>query len=142
MAALIELRGLTVEIPTPEGWIRPVDGVSFALDAGESLGLVGESGSGKSMLALALMGLLPPGALVRGEAWFTGGSGSAASRVNLLTRLERERSAMRGRDIAMIFQEPMTALNPIMRVGAQIGEAISAHHAGLAREAVDRSVLG
>ena len=64
MAPLIELRGLTVEIPTPAGWIRPVDDVSFALDAGESLGLVGESGSGKSMLALALMGLLPPGARV------------------------------------------------------------------------------
>ena len=71
MAPLIELRGLTVEIPTPAGWIRPVDDVSFALEAGESLGLVGESGSGKSMLALALMGLLPPGARVRGEAWFS-----------------------------------------------------------------------
>ena len=69
MAPLIELRGLTVEIPTPAGWIRPVDDVSFALETGESLGLVGESGSGKSMLALALMGLLPPGARVRGEAW-------------------------------------------------------------------------
>ena len=74
MSPLIELRGLTVEIPTPAGWIRPVDDVSFALDAGESLGLVGESGSGKSMLALALMGLLPPGARVRGEAWFSGSS--------------------------------------------------------------------
>ena len=67
MAPLIELRGLTVEIPTPAGWIRPVDDVSFTLDAGESLGLVGESGSGKSMLALALMGLLPPGARAQGE---------------------------------------------------------------------------
>src|SRR5580704_8034466 len=145
MAPLIELRGLTVEIPTPSGWIRPVDDVSFALDAGESLGLVGESGSGKSMLALALMGLLPPGARVSGEAWFSGlaasANAAAGSRANLLTLGERERIGVRGRDIAMIFQEPMTALNPVMRVGAQIAEAIRAHHAGLSREEVDRRVL-
>ena len=85
MTALIELRGLTVELPTPAGWIRPVDDVSFTLGVGESLGLVGESGSGKSMLALAVMGLLPPGAKVRGEAWLTGTNGASGSRVNLLT---------------------------------------------------------
>src|ERR1700680_4478240 len=141
MAPLIELRGLTVEIPTPAGWIRPVDDVSFALDAGESLGLVGESGSGKSMLALALMGLLPPGARVGGEAWFSGANGAAASRVNLLTLPERERIGIRGRDIAMIFQEPMTALNPVMRIGAQIAEAIRAHNAAATREEVGRRVL-
>jgi oligopeptide/dipeptide ABC transporter ATP-binding protein len=141
MAPLIELRGLTVEIPTPAGWIRPVDDVSFALETGESLGLVGESGSGKSMLALALMGLLPPGAKVRGEAWFSSSNGSAVSRVNLLTLAEREKIAVRGRDIAMIFQEPMTALNPVMRVGAQIAEAIRAHQPGVARGEVHRRVL-
>ncbi len=141
MAALIELRGLTVEIPTPAGWIRPVDDVSFDLDAGESLGLVGESGSGKSMLALALMGLLPPGARVRGEAWLSGVNGAAESRVNLLTLAERDRVGVRGRDTAMIFQEPMTALNPIMRVGAQIAEAIRAHHPRLSREEIDRRVV-
>ena len=113
MTPLIELRGLTVEIPTPAGWIRPVDDISFSLQAGESLGLVGESGSGKSMLALALMGLLPQGARVRGEAWLVGANGAAGSRVNLLTLPEREKTAVRGRDIAMIFQEPMTALNPV-----------------------------
>jgi len=142
MAPLIELRGLTVEIPTPAGWIRPVDDVSLALGAGESLGLVGESGSGKSMLALALMGLLPPGARVRGEAWFSSGeNGSAAPRVNLPALSESERIRVRGRGIAMIFQEPMTALNPVMRVGAQIAEAIRAHKAGLSREEIDRRVL-
>jgi len=141
MPALLELRGLTVELPTPSGWIRPVDDVSFALEAGESLGLVGESGSGKSMLALALMGLLPPGARVRGEAWLAGANGGKTSRVNLLALPERERVATRGRDVAMIFQEPMTALNPVMRVGAQIAEAIRAHNAGLARAEVDRRVL-
>ncbi|MBZ5658990.1 MAG: ABC transporter ATP-binding protein [Acidobacteriia bacterium] len=141
MAPLIELRGLTVEIPTPAGWIRPVDDVSFVLETGESLGLVGESGSGKSMLALALMGLLPPGAKVRGEAWFSGANASSASRVNLLALGEREKIAVRGRDIAMIFQEPMTALNPVMRVGAQIAEAIRAHEPGISREEIHRRVL-
>jgi peptide/nickel transport system ATP-binding protein len=141
MAALIELRGLTVELPTPAGWIRPVDDVSFALEAGESLGLVGESGSGKSMLALALMDLLPPGARVRGEAWFAGANDSSASRVNLLALAEHDRIGIRGRDIAMIFQEPMTALNPVMRVGAQIAEAIRAHHASLTREELNRRVF-
>ena len=141
MPPLIDLRGLTVEIPTQAGWIRPVDDVSFALEAGESLGIVGESGSGKSMLALALMGLLPPGAQVAGEAWFSGTNGAAGSRVDLLTLTERERGAVRGRDIAMIFQEPMTALNPVMRVGAQIAEAIRAHHEELCSEDVDRGVL-
>src|SRR5712691_1173331 len=104
MAPLIELRGLIVEIPTPAGWIRPVDDVSFALEPGESLGIVGESGSGKSMLALALMGLLPPGARVRGEAWFSPNNAAAESRVNLVALGERERIGMRGREIAMIFQ--------------------------------------
>ncbi len=141
VTALIELRGLTIEIPTPAGWIRPVDDVSFTLDAGESLGLVGESGSGKSMLALALIGLLPPGARVSGEAWFSRPNTGGASRVNLLSLPERERIGVRGRDITMIFQEPMTALNPVMRVGPQIAEAICAHHAGLSREDVDRRVL-
>jgi oligopeptide/dipeptide ABC transporter ATP-binding protein len=146
MAPLVELHGLTVEIPTPAGWIRPVDDVSLSLEPGESLGIVGESGSGKSMLALALMGLLPPGARVRGEAWFAGASaapgsdGAAAARVNLLTLSERERIAVRGRDIAMIFQEPMTALNPVMRVGAQIAEAIDAHTPGLSRQEIGRRV--
>jgi oligopeptide/dipeptide ABC transporter ATP-binding protein len=141
MPPLIELRGLTVEIATPAGWIRPVDDVSFSLDAGESLGLVGESGSGKSMLALALMGLLPPGARATGQAFFCRKNGARGSRANLLTLGERERIGMRGRDIAMIFQEPMTALNPVMRVGSQIAEAIRAHHAGLSREEVNRGVL-
>ena len=139
--ALIELRGMTVELPTPAGWIRPVDDVSFTLESGASLGLVGESGSGKSMLALALMGLLPPGAKVRGEAWLAGANGASESRVNLLTLPERERIGIRGRDIAMIFQEPMTALNPVMRVGAQIAEAVRAHHPGQTREEVSRQVI-
>ena len=93
------------------------------------------------MLALALMGLLPLGARVGGEAFFSGGNGTAGPSANLLTLGERDRIGVRGRDIAMIFQEPMTALNPVMRVGAQIAEAIRAHRSGFSREEVDRRVL-
>lgn len=136
---------MTVELPTPAGWVRPVNEVSLRIDAGESLGLVGESGSGKTMLALALMGLLPAGARVKGEAWLSreanevkegkeknASEAGRGARKNLVTLNEREWRAVRGGEIAMVFQEPMTSLNPVMRVGAQIEEAIHAHEAGLA----------
>jgi ABC-type microcin C transport system duplicated ATPase subunit YejF len=116
---LLEINSLTVELATPAGWIRPVNKVSLEINAGESLGLVGESGSGKTMLSLALMGLLPQGPRVSGEINFGG---------NRLERLtEHQWQSVRGHEIAMIFQEPMTSLNPVMRVGAQIEEAIRVH---------------
>ena len=128
MPARLEARGLTVEIPTPTGWVRPVNDVSFTLAAGESLGIVGESGSGKTMLALALMGLLPPGARAKGEAWLVRRDAAADRRgEDLFAIPPSEMRALRGREIAMIFQEPMTALNPVMRIGAQIEEAIRVH---------------
>ncbi len=84
MATRLEARGLTVELPTRAGWVRPVNEVSFSLGEGETLGIVGESGSGKTMLALALMGLEPPGARLKGEAWLrsraANGNGSPARR--------------------------------------------------------------
>src|SRR5215475_4895317 len=121
MADLLTLRGLVVELPTPAGWVRPVNEVSLRIAEGEAVGLVGESGSGKTMMALAMMGLLPLGARVSGEARIESSAGRNATN---LTRLsETEWRAVRGRDIAMVFQEPMTALNPVMRVGAQIEEA-------------------
>jgi oligopeptide/dipeptide ABC transporter ATP-binding protein len=132
-----------VELPTAAGRVRPVNDVSLRIDAGESLGLVGESGSGKTMLALALMGLLPAGARVRGEVWLQEAKeveevkekGAGESRVragkNLVTLNEREWRTVRGGKIAMVFQEPMTSLNPVMRIGAQIEEAIRAHESGL-----------
>ena len=137
MAALIELRGLVVELPTPAGWIRPVNDVSLRLDAGECVGLVGESGSGKTMLSLALMGLLPPGARVSGEAALVARDGAK----NLRALQEHEWRRVRGREIAMIFQEPMTSLNPVMRIGAQVEEAIQAHEHLAAKADVRRRAL-
>jgi oligopeptide/dipeptide ABC transporter ATP-binding protein len=146
MTALLELRGLTVELPTtlPSsgralGWVRPVNEVSLRLERGASLGLVGESGSGKTMLSLALMGLLPLGARVSGSAKFDSGNNSGA--VDLAALKEDEWTGIRGRKIAMIFQEPMTALNPVMRVGKQIAEAIRVHHRGLNSEEISQRVV-
>jgi oligopeptide/dipeptide ABC transporter ATP-binding protein len=124
---LLELRALTVELPTPSGWVCPVNGVDLTLAPGEALGVVGESGSGKTMLALSLMGLLPEGARMAGEAWFAPAGDGADARQNLVSLGERERAALRGHGMAMIFQEPMTSLNPVMRVGAQVAEAIRLH---------------
>jgi oligopeptide/dipeptide ABC transporter ATP-binding protein len=137
MAARLDVRALTVELPTRAGWVRPVNDVTFTLGDGETLGIVGESGSGKTMLALALMGLEPPGARLTGEAWLhtrakngaTGATGESAGE-NLLTASRKTMWSLRGGEIAMIFQEPMTALNPVMRIGAQIEEAIRAHASG------------
>ncbi len=126
-----------MELPTPAGWVRPVNEVSLRISAGESLGLVGESGSGKTMLSLALIGLLPPGARVGGEASLA----TEASAKNLTALTEREWRDVRGGKIAMIFQEPMTSLNPVMRIGAQIEEAIRAHQPQLANAEVKRKSL-
>jgi len=128
MVTRLDVRNLTVELPTQSGWVRPVNEVSFDLGEGETLGIVGESGSGKTMLSLGLMGLEPPGARRKGEAWLHERDGAADSRgINILTASRDKMRGLRGREIAMIFQEPMTALNPVMRVGAQIEEAIRVH---------------
>ncbi len=137
MASLLEVRNLTVELPTPEGLVRPVNDVSLQLAWGETLGLVGESGSGKTMLSLALVGLLPPGARRAGEAWLATGNG----RLNLVALGERELVAVRGRHIGMIFQEPMTAFNPVLPIGAQVAEAIRAHAPELAASEIQRRTL-
>jgi len=150
MATRLEVRGLTVELPTRAGWVRPVNDVSFALGEGETLGIVGESGSGKTMLSLALMGLEPHGARRAGEAWLrelpangngAGNPAAAANAANLVTATPAEMRALRGRRIAMIFQEPMTALDPVIRVGAQIEEAIRVHEPALGRQEIRRRAL-
>jgi oligopeptide/dipeptide ABC transporter ATP-binding protein len=144
MATRLDVRGLSVELPTRAGWVRPVNDVSFALGEGETLGIVGESGSGKTMLSLALMGLEPPGARRRGEAWLrepSNNSSYGANGENLIAAGVNEMRALRGRRIAMIFQEPMTALDPVIRVGAQIEEAIRVHEPGLGREEIRRRAI-
>jgi len=134
---LLEIRGLTVELPTAQGWLRPVNDVSLRISDGECVGLVGESGSGKTMLSLALMGLLPVGARVKGHAQVE----SPRARRELTQLTEGEWRAVRGQEIAMIFQEPMTSLNPVMRAGAQIEEAILAHEPKLKADEVRNRML-
>ena len=137
-ATRLDIRGLTVELPTETGWVRPVNDVSFSLAEGETLGIVGESGSGKTMLSLALMGLEPPGARRSGEAWLETRDGE---RMNLVTAARQELRKMRGRDIAMIFQEPMTALDPVMRIGAQVEEAIRVHDSSASATEIRRRAI-
>ena len=139
MADLLTLRGLVVELPTPLGWVRPVNEVSLRIAESEAVGLVGESGSGKTMMALAMMGLLPLGARVKGEARIAARERESETELTRIT--EAEWRDVRGRDIAMVFQEPMTALNPVMRVGAQIEEAVRAHEPRLAKEEVRQRML-
>ena len=126
---LLEVRNLSIAF----GQKQVVDSISFTLAPGQTLGLVGESGSGKSATSLALLRLLPPSARVSGEILF-----DARPTLNLP---EPEMRALRGSSIAMIFQEPMTALNPVMRIGAQIAEALLAHHPKLPRATVRERVL-
>ncbi len=134
-SSLLSLRDLTVHF---RGGVRPaVDALSLDIAPGESLGLVGESGSGKSVTALAILQLLS-----RASATITGAIEfqSAEGPRNLLTLEGEAMRSLRGREIAMIFQEPMTALNPVMPVGAQIGEALLAHQPQLAKSVVRDAV--
>ncbi len=116
---LLELQYLTVEFPSARGPVAAVREISLTVAPGETLALVGESGSGKSVTALAIMGLLPPQARLSGGVLFEGR--------NLASARASELQSLRGRRMAMIFQEPMTALNPVMRIGDQIAEAAQAH---------------
>jgi len=117
---LLEVKDLKTHFPTRAGLVRSVDGVSFYLDRGELLGLVGESGCGKSITALSVMRLIaPPGKIVNGQILFDG--------KDLLKLSDQEMRQMRGDDIAMIFQDPMTSLNPVYTVGEQIAEALRLH---------------
>lgn len=121
MNSLLEVSDLNVEYRTYEGTVAAVNGLGFSLAPGRTLGLVGESGAGKTTTALAIMGLVPspPGVITSGEINFAG--------QNLLSLPEREMKKIRGNSISMIFQDPMTSLNPVVTVGLQISEAIAAH---------------
>jgi len=125
---LLSVSHLTTVFDTPDGSVRAVDDVSFEIRAGETVGLVGESGSGKSVTALSIMRLVqPPGRIAAGSLSFKGR--------DLLTLDERTMRTVRGADITLIFQEPMTALNPVFRVGDQIAETLRVHGRASRREA-------
>jgi oligopeptide/dipeptide ABC transporter ATP-binding protein len=121
---ILSIRDLTVEFGTEDGVVRAVNGVSYDVYPGEVLGIVGESGSGKSVSMLSVLGLIPrpPGRIVQGEAMFKGR--------DLLKMSRRELRDVRGGQMAMIFQDPMTSLNPVLTIGDQISEAIRAHNPG------------
>ena len=131
---LLEVRNLKTYFRTEEGLVPAVDGVSFHINRGETLGVVGESGCGKSVTSLSIMRLIPqpPGEIASGEIIFEG--------EDLLKKSEREMRRIRGNDIAMIFQEPMTSLNPVYTVGDQIAEAIELHQGLSRREALAKAV--
>lgn len=121
MAVLMEVKDLVTRFYTQEGTVYAVNGVSYTLNEGETLGVVGESGSGKSVHALSIMGLIPmpPGKVENGEVTFRGR--------DLLKLSKEEMRLVRGAEIAMIFQDPMTSLNPVLTVGTQITEALKLH---------------
>ncbi len=131
---ILSIRDLAVEFATDAGVVRAVDGVSYDVHRGETLGIVGESGSGKSVSQLAVLGLIPqpPGRIVRGEALFDG--------KDTLRMSKKQLRNIRGGDVAMVFQDPMTSLNPVLKVGNQIGEAIQAHRKVSDKDARDRVV--
>jgi oligopeptide/dipeptide ABC transporter ATP-binding protein len=137
--AILEIRDLRTHFATESGVAKAVDGVSLKVQRGETLAIVGESGSGKSVASLSIMRLIPtpPGRIVGGEILFRGRSGAVSD----LRRLdERAMRRVRGNEISMIFQEPMTSLNPVYTVGNQIGEALRFHR-GLGRAEARRESL-
>jgi peptide/nickel transport system ATP-binding protein len=137
MAPLLEILDLQIRFSAAEA----VRGVSLHIDQGEVLGLVGESGSGKSVTALAILGLLGPAARVAGRILWRGGRAGSTDSIDLLRQPQSALQKLRGREIAMIFQEPMTALNPVMTIGSQVAEGARAHSPSwTGREAKRRAI--
>src|SRR5690349_5519251 len=130
--ALLQVTDLATHFHTPHGIVRAVDGISLSIGRGETLGIVGESGSGKSALARTLVGILDDSATANGRIAFEGR--------DLLKLSEPEMREVRGKDIAMVFQNPMSSLNPVKRIGAQIGEVLTRHLGLRGRAAQTRSV--
>jgi peptide/nickel transport system ATP-binding protein len=130
---LLDIKDLSVHFHTPEGIARAVDGVSFHIDAGETIGLVGESGCGKSVTSLSILGLIPspPGEIESGEIKFDGR--------NLLNLRAEKLRRIRGHEISMIFQEPMTSLNPVLPIGRQVAEPLMTHQGLSKNEALEKA---
>jgi oligopeptide transport system ATP-binding protein len=134
MAPLLEVRNLEVQFKTQDGVVKAVNNVSFSVDRGETLGIVGESGSGKSVTSMSIMRLIPtpPGKIAGGQILFDG--------ENLLDLSDEEMRKIRGNRIAMIFQDPMTSLNPVLTIGRQITESLELHMNMSTTEARNRAV--
>jgi oligopeptide/dipeptide ABC transporter ATP-binding protein len=130
--ALLEVKDLRVHFPTDDGIVKAVDGVSFTLEPGKTLGIVGESGSGKSVTCMTVMGLIGGSARISGQAMFKG--------ADLLKMHRDQLRAVRGKQIAMIFQDPLSSLHPYYKVGAQISEMILTHEKVSKAEARKRSI--
>jgi len=132
--ALLTVTDLRTSFHTRNGIYRAVDGVSFSVERGETLGIVGESGSGKSVTCYSIMGLIPqpPGRIESGRAMFDG--------VDLLHSTPAQSRAIRGRRVAMIFQDPMTSLNPYLRISEQLMEPLLIHEAISRRDALQRAI--
>jgi oligopeptide/dipeptide ABC transporter ATP-binding protein len=132
---ILSIRDLVVEFTTEDGVVQAVDGVTYDLYPGETLGIVGESGSGKSVSTMSLLGLIPqpPGRIVRGEAIFKG--------KDLLKAGKKELRRIRGNELAIVFQDPMTSLNPVLKIGFQISEAIKAHHPSVKDDAAKKRAV-
>ena len=121
MSDILKIEDLVIQYDTDSGCVHALNGLSLTLREGETLGLVGETGAGKTTLARSIMGLIqcPPGKIVSGKILYRG--------EDLLTMKEKHRQSIRGKEISMIFQDPMTSLNPVTTVGDQIAEAVMAH---------------
>lgn len=131
---LLEVDDLKMHFHTEDGIVKAVDGVSYTLDRGETLGIVGESGSGKSVTAMTIMGLIamPPGKIEGGDVRLRGRS--------IFSFSDKEMESMRGNDIAMIFQDPMSSLNPVYRIGKQVGEGLRIHRGYSKKQAEKRAI--
>jgi oligopeptide transport system ATP-binding protein len=134
LATLLEVNNLETRFLTPEGTVYAVNGISFKLDEGETLAVVGESGCGKSVSMMSILGLIPipPGKITQGSAVYRG--------IDLLKLTEAELERMRGKEIAMIFQDPMTSLNPVLTIGLQITESLRTHLGMTQEQATERAV--
>ena len=132
---ILSIRDLVVEFTTEDGVVKAVDGITYDIYPGETLGIVGESGSGKSVSTMSLLGLIPqpPGRIVRGEAFFKG--------KDLLKVSKKQLRRIRGNDIALVFQDPMTSLNPVLKIGYQIAEAIRTHNPGVKDGAANKRAV-
>ena len=131
---ILEVKDLYVDYETSEGVVYAVNGLNFSMKKGQILGLVGETGAGKTTTALSILKLLPKGVgrISKGEIWFKG--------ENLLEKDEHYMRDLRGNEISIIFQDPMSSLNPIHTVGEQIGEVLQLHHPEMKKDEIEKAV--